>query len=200
VFGFWYPISKSWSLGVKALYKYLNVKTLLTDNLTSFHTNSLSQRDLTLASLIKHEFALIPLLTKRWDNFRVFFGLGPVLLDSGLSLRGFNSNDSLDITFGPFTLNSKEVIAVKVASKDKILWGGLVQVGFDFFINSRWYTGLSYNYLFSLCSNQSLPMLPLNQRLTDGGVTTVVDYTHKVSGGYRVTMQELMLTFGVRFK
>ncbi len=63
---------------------------------------------MTITSLVKHEFALIPSLTKCWSSFQVFIGLGPALLDSKLSLKGFDQNGSFDFTFPPFTINSDQ--------------------------------------------------------------------------------------------
>lgn len=138
-----------WIAGLSARWKYLNYKTpnenssrgQILPNATFSSVNIFGRdviRDFTSKTALNNEVILLGSFGKQFDNAIIYVGLGPVFFDA--SNRIFVSSVHTPNGVGDHLISTS-------VKKHKIIWGGAVQAGCQYFFNSCYFISLDYSYL-----------------------------------------------------
>lgn len=138
-----------WIVGILAQWKYLNYKTpnenssrgQILPNATFSSINIFgddTHRDFTSKTRLNNEVMLLGYLGKEICEGYAYFGLGPAVLTASNSVY----NTAVHTPNGV----GDHLISTSVKSH-KTMWGGAVQAGYEYCLNSCSFLNISYTYL-----------------------------------------------------
>jgi outer membrane protein W len=139
--GYWAPIDNELLWGVSATYKYLNAKNNSNDvliNASEAFTGSdegVVTTDLTLT----HELLLIGYVGMQYGKGYFYIGAGPAMLT-------VTNNVNVDSGVNVGTA-SAPVYESSSFSECKTTWGGVGQLGYNYYFKSTWFLSGNYTYV-----------------------------------------------------
>lgn len=195
--GHQFPLCDDWSIGILAEWKYLNYNTpnvsssrgQILPNATFSSINIFGPnviRDFTSKTRLRNEVMILGCLGKQIIGGFAYFGLGPVFLTS--SNRIYVSSVHIPNEVGDHLISTS-------VKKHKTIWGGAVQLGYQYCLCSNFFLNLSYTYMqtpehhFKNKANAAI----LNGANNPGG--TVLFLKRKI----KFSAQELMLSMNLQF-
>lgn len=149
--GYQFPFCNDWVMGILVQWKYLNYKT---PNVNSSRGQILPNasfssinifgpkvvRDFTSITHLRNEVMFLGYFGKQIVNGYVYLGLGPVF---------FNASNSLYVTAVHTPNGVGDHLISTSVTRHRLVWGGAVQVGYQYCLNSYSFLNISYSYLQS---------------------------------------------------
>lgn len=115
--GYWGMLGDSAMFGVKAFFKYLNARPhLVYDNALDIFTQD---------DQVDYEVSLLLLLGYQVHDFLLYIGAGVVVFPS---------------------VKSRIDITGDISNICRTLWGGIAQIGFNYYFNPWWFLDASFTY------------------------------------------------------
>lgn len=149
--GYWAPVYSSWLWGVSAQWNYLGYKTendhaSRGQNLPNATFSSINIfgpnviRDFSSQSQLNNEALFLGFLGLPTTNGFVYLGIGPALL---------TATNSIYVTSIHTPAGTGNQLTAGSVSSNHILWGGAVQVGYNYYLEPTIFLSLNYTYLYS---------------------------------------------------
>lgn len=186
-----------WVLDISAQWKYLNYKT---PNMNSSRGQILPNasfssknifgddvvRDFTSKTCLNNEVILLGSLGKEICNGALFLGVGPFFIDG---------SNSIFVTAVHTPNGVGDHLISTSVKKRKIVWGGAIQAGYQFFLGQNFCIDIGYSYLQTgKCDfKNSVNAATLNGSDTPGTVTLFLKRKMKF------TVQELTISMNLMF-
>lgn len=130
-----------WLWGVKLAYQYLqnnsSDKTLYLDFDNAANTHNQVVAD--LETDIDHVFSGLVFFGRSYSHGFTYLGIGPVLFDANNTINNLYDDHS-----GYYIGRLEDL-----DSSSRWIWGGMVQVGINYYLNANWYFDLNYTYALS---------------------------------------------------
>lgn len=138
-----------WILGASAQWKYLHYRT---PNVSSSRGQILPNasfssinifgpeviRDFTSKTDLNNEVLLLGYLGKQMDQGYAYLGLGPALITASNSI--YVSSVHVPNGVGDHLISTS-------VTRDRTVWGGAVQVGYQYYLSSNSFINIGYTYL-----------------------------------------------------
>lgn len=195
--GHQFCLCNDWTVGLLAQWKYLNYRThnvgssrgQILPNATFSSINIFGadvRRDFTSITRLSNEVKLLGYFGKEILQGYAYLGLGPVFLTASNRI----SVSSVHIPNGV----GDHLISTSVRNR-KMVWGGAVQAGYQYWFNACSFLNMSYTYLQtgSYRFNNSVNAAILNGSDTPGPTTLFLRRKLKF------TAQEFMLSMNLAF-
>jgi outer membrane protein W len=147
--GYWSPQQKNWLWGIVAQWKYLNYTTANVDSSSGQHLPNSTfssanffgnnvDRDFTSQTRINNEFLLLFYAGMPLMQGYAYLGIGPSLLTATNHIY----LNSVHVPNG----TGDTLISTSV-NNNQTMWGGAVQMGYNYFFNPFWFLNINYTYL-----------------------------------------------------
>lgn len=141
-------VCEEWEIGFLAQWKYLNYKTpnegsSRGQNLPNATFSSINifgddtHRDFTSITRLSNEVMLLGYLGKQVLDGYAYLGLGPVF---------FTASNSIYVTAVHTPNGTGDHLLSTSATSHKIVWGGAVQAGYQYCLNSCSFVNICYTY------------------------------------------------------
>lgn len=133
-----------WLWGLEFLYQYTNLKIKAPGSIYALDLSNpaASTTDtLSIAAIyakVNDTLMLPAFIGRSYKNSFIYAGIGPALLNTQQKIAELSDTDSA------YYLGSMEGI-----SKRKWIWGGAVQAGMAYYVNSSWFFKLNYSCAFT---------------------------------------------------
>jgi outer membrane protein W len=131
--GFLFQLPNQWLLGPKAIYKYIGIEQFAQS--WSGTSQDGTYQTAGLHTKMNHEFFLLLDAGFNFDHWLVYAGAGPAINSVSAILNG-DVLPATSFAFSPVNI-----------SKNKIIWGGAGQVGFEYMLPYRFMVDISYNFM-----------------------------------------------------
>lgn len=173
--GHQFCLCNDWIVGFSAKWKYLNYKTpnvnsskgQIIPNATFSSINIFGPnvlRDFTSKTRLYNEVILLGFLGKEMLNGYAYLGLGPVF---------FNASNHVYVSSVHTPNGVGDHLVSTSVKNNKIIWGGAIQTGYQYFVSPRYFIDISYTYLQTRKRhfNKSVNAAILNGSNTPGATT-----------------------------
>lgn len=146
--GYWVPLCNGWLWGVAGQWKYLayetnNVNASRGQNLPNATFSSINifgpkiDRDFTSQSEINNEVLLLLYFGKQFNKGYAYLGVGPAL---------FTASNSIFVSSVHTPSGVGDHLVSTSVSSDKTVWGGAIQVGYNYYVEPTLFVNFSYTY------------------------------------------------------
>lgn len=195
--GYWQPLCQEWLWGVSAQWKYLyyltpNENASQGQHLPNATFSSINifgadvDRDFNSQTRVSNELMFLLYVGKQLQQGYTYLGAGPVLLTT--SNRVYVSSIHTPNGVG-------DHLGANAVSNDKIIWGGALQVGYNFYLDETFFLNINYTYLQTGTNqfNNSVNTAILNGFAVPGPTTL------NVNRSVRLNIQEVMFSINKVF-
>lgn len=196
--GYWRPLCQGWLWGVAAQWKYLNYVTPNDDATRGEHLPNASfssinifganiTRDFSAQTRVNNEVAFLLYIGKQLQNGYAYLGMGPVLFTAANSLYVFSVHKANGI--------GANLVSNSVTNK-KTIWGGMVQVGYNYYLNPTFFLNFNYSYSQTATNefNNSINTAIFNGFATPGPITL------NLNRSVNLKVQEVMFSINKVFE
>lgn len=146
--GYWKPFCQGWLWGVAAQWKYLRYVTPNDNASQGQHISNASfssinifgpnvLRDFNSQTRLNNEVLFLSYFGKQLQNGYAYLGVGPVL---------FTASNSLYVSSIHTPNGVGDNLISNAVSRHKTIWGGSVQVGYNYYLDSTFFLNLNYTY------------------------------------------------------
>jgi len=195
--GYQSPLCNDWIIGILGQWKYLNYKTpnvnssrgQILPNATFSSINIFGgdiHRDFTSKTCLRNEVKLLGLVEKQIMNGYGYLGMGPVL---------FTASNSVYVTSVHTPNGVGDHLISTSATRHKTVWGGAVQVGYQYCLSSNSFINIGYTYVQT--GKQHFKN-SVNAAILNGG-SVPGPTTLFLKRSVRFSVQELMLSMNLLF-
>lgn len=149
--GYWQPLTEKYLWGAVAQWKYLGYQTANVNNSRGQYIQNASfssinffgpnvVRDFTSKTKIKNEALFLFYLGAQLQQSYAYLGIGPVL---------FTSANSIYLSTVHVPDGTGDNLISTSTSANKTVWGGALQVGYNYYLDCSWFLNVNYTYIKS---------------------------------------------------
>lgn len=195
--GYFGPLRDKWLWGVVAQWKYLNYQTANDSGSHGQHLPNPSfssinffgpsiERDFSSQTNLNNEMLLLFYLGMQLMQGDGCLGIGPAFITASnhIYVSSVHTPNGVGNNLVSTSVNSNTT-----------LWGGAVQIGYNFFLDGSWFLNMNYTYLQTVNSNfnNSVNAATLNGASVPGPTTLTLNRNINVS------TQEIMFSINKMF-
>lgn len=170
--GYFSDLPNDWLLGGKVVYKYINVEQYDQSWAGSFVSGT--YQSVGLHTKLNQTALFLMTGGYQFGNWLIYGGAGPSIIDVSLQLNG-----DIQAPSG-YTLQPVNV------SKEKTVWGGGGQIGFEYMLPNRFMIDISYNFnvsgnsqlspvYFSLANSADKTLFDQHAQITEQGISLTLN-------------------------